>query len=185
MDLKGSQAQRSAYKLAQACDTYIMGLYTQAGKTVTAASITSANVLSFIAAFEQKLAESNVETSDMWMVLPPWMRTKLKLAGVKFSINEGLEKGKGGMSWTDDLGFDIYISNKVVNTGTEAVPVSQIMAGSYMAIAFADQVNETEMLRAEKTFDDLVRGLHNYGAKVIKDQELVHGQATYAAETAI
>ena len=46
MDMKGSQAQRAAYKLSQACDTYIMGLYTGAGKTVTAATITSANVSS-------------------------------------------------------------------------------------------------------------------------------------------
>lgn len=185
MDMKGSQAQRAAYKLAQACDTYIMGLYTEAGKTVTAATITTVNVLSFIAAFKQKLAESDVDPSDMWMVIPPWIQTKLELAGVKFQINEGLEKGKGGMEWTNQLGFDIYVTNQVKNTGTEAVPISQLMAGSYMAMAFADQVNETETMRAINTFDDLVRGLHNYGAKVIKDQELVHGQATYGAETEI
>ncbi len=184
MDMKGSQAQRAAYKLAQACDTKIMSLYTGAGKTVTAASITSANVLSFLGAFKQKLAESDVDVSDMWMVLPPWMQLKLELAGVSFSINEGI-KGQGGMMWTNTLGFDIYITNQVVNTGTEAVPISQLMAGSGMAMAFADQITETETLRAINTFDDLVRGLHVHGEKVIKDQELVHGQATYAAETAI
>jgi len=184
MDTKGSQAQRSAYKLAQSCDTSIMGEYVNAGKTVTAATITSANVLSFIAAFEQKLAESDVDSSDMWMVIPPWIQTKLKLAGIKFSINEGL-KGKGGMMWTNELGFDIYVTNQVINTGTTAVPISHIMAGSGMALAFADQINETETLRAIDTFDDLVRGLHNYGHKVIKPLELVHGAATYGAETTI
>ena len=184
MDIKGSQAQRAGYKSAKECDSYIMGLYTNAGKTVDAATITSANVLSFIADFEQKLAESDVDPSDMWMVLPPWMQTKLKLAGIKFSINEGI-KGQGGMQWTNELGFDVYITNQVVNTGTTAVPISHIMAGSGMALAFADQITETETLRAINTFDDLVRGLHVYGAKVIKDQELVTGAATYGAETAI
>ena len=184
MDTKGSQAQRAAYKLAQACDTYMMGLYTGAGKTVTAATITSANVLSWLGAFKQKLAESDVDVSDMWVVLPPWLQLKMELAGIVFSINEGI-KGKGGMQWASVLGFDVYITNQVVNTGNEATPVSQIMAGSGMAIAFADQINETETLRAIDTFDDLVRGLHNFGAKVIKDQELVHGQATYGAETAV
>lgn len=184
MDTKGSQAQRSAYKLAQACDTYIMGLYASAGKTVTAATITSANVLSVIGAFQQKLSESDVDASDMWMVIPPWLQLKLKLAGIKFSINEGI-KGMGGMEWTNDLGFNLYVTNQVVNTGTVAVPISQVMAGSGMAIAFADQINETETLRAIDTFDDLVRGLHNYGAKVIKGQELVAGALTFGAETTI
>jgi len=184
MDTKGSQAQRAAYKLAQACDTYIMGLYVDAGKTVTAATITSVNVLSWIGAFKQKLAESDVDVSDMWMTIPPWMQLKLELAGVKFSINEGI-KGKGGMMWCNTLGFDIYVTNQVINTGTEATPISHIMAGSGMAMAFADQINETETLRAINTFDDLVRGLHNFGAKVIKDQELVTGAATYGAETEI
>lgn len=184
MDMKGSQAQRAAYKLAQKCDATIMGLYTDAGKTVSAATITSANVLSFLGAFKQKLAESDVDPSDMWMVIPPWMQLKLELAGVKFSINEGIE-GKGGMMWCDTLGFDIYVTNQVVNTGTEATPISQIMAGSGMAIAFADQITETETLRAINTFDDLVRGLHVHGEEVIKGQELVAGAATFGAETAI
>lgn len=184
MDTKGSQAQRSAYKLAQACDTHIMGLYTGAGKTVTAATITSANVLSVVGAFQQQLAESDVDASDMWMVIPPWIQLKLKLAGIKFTINEGI-KGTGGMEWTNDLGFNMYVTNQVVNTGTVAVPISQIMAGSGMAMAFADQINETETLRAIDTFDDLVRGLHNYGAKVIKAQELVTGALTFGAETTI
>ena len=184
LDTKGSQTQRAAYKLAQECDSYIMGLYPGAGKTVANDTITSANVLSWLGAFKQKLAESDVDVSDMWVTLPPWLQLKMELAGIVFSINEGI-KGKGGMQWASVLGFDVYITNQVVTTGTEAVPISQIMAGSGMAIAFADQINETETLRSIDTFDDLVRGLHNYGAKVIKDQELVHGQATFGAETAV
>lgn len=184
MDMKGSQAQRAAYKLAQACDTYMMGLYTQAGKTVTATTVTSANVLSIMGSFKQLLAESDVDVSDMWVTIPPWMQLKMELAGIKFSINEGI-KGKGGMMWNDTLGFDVYVTNQVVNSGTEAVPISQVMAGSGMALAFADQITDTETLRAIDTFDDLIRGLHVFGAKVIKDQELVHGSLTFGPETTI
>ena len=184
MDMKGSQAQRAAYKLAQACDTKMMGLYTEAGKTVSAVTVTSANVLSVMGNYKQLLAESDVDASDMWVAIPPWMQLKLELAGVKFSINEGV-KGKGGMMWCNTLGFDIYITNQVVNTGTTATPISQIMAGSGMAIAFADQITDTETLRSIDTFDDLVRGLHVFGAKVIKDQELVSGALTFGAESTI
>jgi len=184
MDTKGSQAQRAAYKLAQSCDTNIMGLYSDAGKDVGDVTVTSANVLSTMGAYKQKLAESDVDVSDMWMVIPPWLQLKLELAGVVFSINEGI-KGKGGLQWCDTLGFDIYVSTQVVNLGSVATQESQVMAGSGMAIAFADQINETETLRAIDTFDDLVRGLHNYGFVVVKPLELVQGDLTFGAETAV
>lgn len=184
LDIKGSQAQRSAYGLRKQCDSYIMGLYTQAGKTVTAATVTSANVLSVIGTYQQLLAESNVMDEDMFLVIPPWLQLKLKLAGIKFSINEGVN-GKGGMAWTNELGFDVYVTNQVVNTGTVATPVSQVMAGSKNAIAFADQITDTEDMRLEGTFDTAVRGLHVFGAKVVKPLELVTGALTFGAESAI
>ena len=184
MDIKGSQAQRAAYGLRKACDTYIMGLYAQAGNVVTAATITTANVLSVIGAFQQVLLENNVMEGEMFMVIPPWLKLKLELAGVKFQINNGTN-GKGAMPWTDQLGFDIYVTNQVKNTGTVATPVSQIMAGSKNAIAFADQITETEDIRLIDTFDTAVRGLHVYGARVIKPLELATGSLTFGAETTI
>jgi len=184
VDMKGSQAQRAAYQLKKACDTYIMGLYTQAGNTVTAATITSANVLSVLGTFQQQLAENNVSDNDMWMVIPPWLRLKLELAGVKFQIKNGIN-GSGGLAWCDTLGFDLFVTNQVKNTGTVAVPISQLMAGSYNAIGFADQITETEDIRLIDTFDTAVRGLHVYGAKIIKPKELATGALTFGAETAI
>ena len=184
IDLKGSQAQRAAYGLKKACDTNIMGLYTAAGQTVTAASPTVATLMSVIGTFQQQLAEKNVPESEMWMVIPPWLQLKLKLAGVNFQIKEGVN-GTGSMMWTDALGFDVYVTNQVVNTGTVAVPISHVMAGSKNAIAFADQITETEEMRLEGTFDTAVRGLHTYGFKVVKPLELVTGALTWAAETVI
>jgi hypothetical protein len=184
LDLKGSQAQRAAYGLKKACDTSIMGLYTGAGKIVTAATITTANVLSVIGSFQQLLQESNVPESEMWTVIPPWLQLKLKLAGVKFQIKNGINE-TGSILWTDELGFDMYVTNQVVNTGTVAVPISQIMAGSKNAIAFADQITETEDLRLIETFDTAVRGLHTYGKKIVKPLELVSGALTFGAETLI
>ena len=59
------------------------------------------------------------------------------------------------------------------------------MAGSKNAIAFADQITETEDIRLIDTFDTAVRGLHVYGAKVIKPLELATGSLTFGAETTI
>jgi hypothetical protein len=187
-DLKGSQAARAAYALKQTADTKILTLYSQAAaaNVVTADTTCDATtIISDIGAFYQKLAEQNVNEGDMWMVIPPWVKLKLQLAGIKFSINEGVN-GKGGMTWAkSELGFDMYVTNQVYNSGTAAAPVSYIMAGSYNAIGYAETLMKSEALRAEVRFTNHVRGLHVYGVKVIKPQELAYGVLTYTAESAI
>ena len=183
VDVKGSQADRAAYKLQQAADSYVMGLHGQASLT-SSATITSATTFSVIGEIQNSLAQANVSDSDMWMIIPPWIRLKLELAGVKFQVNNGTN-GTGGMAWTDALGFDIYVTNQVVNTGTLATPFSKVMAGSYNSIAFASQIMETESVRLIDTFDTAIRGLHVYGAKVIQPNLLHTATLTYAAETTI
>jgi hypothetical protein len=184
VDLKGSQAARAAYKLKEACDTNIMSLYGEANLTVTDASCDTATVLSTFGAIQQELAQVNVPSSDMWCVIPPWVQLKLKLAGIKFQINNGIN-GTGGMAWTNELGFDIFVTNQVVNVGTVPVPISKVMAGSYNAIAFAQQIIETESMRLESSFDTGVRGLHVFGRKVVRPDLLCTATLTFAAETAI
>lgn len=180
LDMKGSQAQRAAYGLKKAIDTYIMGLYAGAGNDVGSVTVTSANVLSTVGTYAKKLAENNVPESDMWITLPPWMKLKLQLAGVKFGIKNGVN-GMGKTPWTDELGFDLYITNQVNNNGT----VYNAMAGSKNAIAFAHQITDTEELRLTTTFDTAVRGLDVFGAKIIKPLELVKGALTEGSETTI
>jgi hypothetical protein len=184
VDLKGSQASEAAYALQEAADDYVLGLYAQAGRTFADASLDSATAISTMAKAQQYLAEANVKTSDMWMVIPPWVRTKLQLAGIKFQINNGIS-GTGGMAWTDELGFDIYVTNQVTNTGSVVAPVSECLAGSYNSIVYADQIIETEAIRLEGEFSNAVRGLHVYGAKVVRPDHLVRMTLTYVDETTI
>jgi hypothetical protein len=185
IDKKGSQADRAAYMLRDTADSFILGKYGEANLSVTDASLDSATVISALGAMQQKLAEKNVSDSDMWLVIPPWIRLKLQLAGIAFQINNGIN-GSGGMAWTKDLGFDVFVTNQVVNTGTVDTPVSHVMAGSYNSIVYADQIIETQYFdKLEGSFDSAVRGLHVYGAKVVRPDLLVHGTFTYAAETAI
>jgi len=183
VDLKGSQAERAAYQLKKTCDTYIMGFYSQAGLSVSAdASCDTGTIISDIGLMKQALAEQNVPENDMWLVIPPWIQLKLELAGIKFSINEGIN-GKGGMMWARVLGFDTFVTNQVVETA--ATPTSQLMAGSYNAIVYAEALLKSESLRLEGSFDTGIRGIHVYGGKVVKPLELCSLEVTYAAETAI
>lgn len=184
VDLKGSQASEAAYGIQEAADSYVLGLYARALRTITDTSLDSATVLSTLGKAQQYLGEVNVKQSDMWMVVPPWVKLKLTLAGIKFQINNGLN-GTGGMAWTNELGFDMYVTNQVTNTGTVDAPVSECMAGSYNSIVYADQILDTESLRLEGSFDTAVRGLHVYGAKVVRPDHLIRMTLTYVDETTI
>lgn len=201
VELRNSQANRAAYKLKDACDKYILKLAydlstasstdaptgSQLKKDQDAinankitASVTSKNVLSSIGQMAQKLDEANVTNESKFIVISPAMKLKLILAGVKFQIANGI-KGGSGLEFTNDLGFDMYVSNNL-HTASGA---TWCIGGSKNAIAFADQITETEMITRESKFVKSVRGLHVYGAKIIRPEELTIGVFTAAAETEI
>lgn len=188
LDLKNSQGSRAAYQLKKTCDSYILAKYAEAKHAVDSSGseleVTSATILSVLGSAIQQLQEENVPENGIFMIVPPWVQLKLKLAGIKFTINNGIN-GTGGMAWTNELGFEMYVSNQVVNTGTTAVPISHCLAGSKNAMAFAEQIVETEALRLENSFDDAVRGLHVYGHKIVKPNELCHLNLKYKVETVI
>ena len=44
----------------------------------------------------------------------------------------------------------------------------RVTAGHPMATSFADQINQTKAYEPEDSFSDAVKGLHLYGAKVVR-----------------
>ena len=186
VDLKGSQSQRAAYALKDAMEKDLFQNIAGDANAGTAlsATITSANVLSYVSELARQLYENNVQENNMFMLLPPWMMTKLKLAGVGFSINQGTN-GTGGMFWTKDLGFDTYITNTVYNSGTQATPVSTVYAGSYQSIGFAEHLMQTRMIDLSASRAQQIDGGAVYGYKVIKPKELAKGVFTFGSETTI
>lgn len=183
VDLKGSQASRAAYKLKETVEREVFqNIYTSAAAGTTTATITSANVISSIGEVANALAEQNVSQDNMWIVIPPWLRLKLQLAGIGFSVNEGLN-GKGSMAWTNELGFDVYVTNTIYNSAT--TPTTQVLAGSYQAIGYADIQVPTRKLVLEGSRAVGIDGGLIYGYKVIKPKELALGAFTYAVETTI
>jgi hypothetical protein len=185
VNIQMDQAREAMYQLQATADSYLMGFYSQLSAAVTDTTLDSTTVLSSIAELEEALANENVPRKNMWMVVPPWIQTKLTLAGIKFQIKNG-SNAKDGITFTDDLGFDVYVSTQVVNTGTAGTPISQVMAGSYRAIGYADQMVETNVINPHPDFFGAgVRGRHVFGAKIIRPKEIKLGVFTKAAETAI
>lgn len=186
LDTKGSQSQRAAYSLKDAVEKDVftnVGADANAG-TALSATITSANVLSYVSELARQLYENNVQDSNMFMLLPPWLMLKLKIAGVNFSINEGVN-GKGGMFWTKELGFDAYVTNTVYNAGTQATPISTVLAGSYQSIGYADQMLKTRNIELSASRATQLDGGLIYGYRVIKPKELAKGVFTFGSETTI
>ena len=168
--LEDSQTKRASYLLKNEVDTYVFSLYKDAGVIKEEIEATPANVLQTIAEMKQSLEEANVPDGRTWIIVPPFVKTKLMLAGIKFQINNGVN-GTGAVAFTDELGCDIYVSNQL---STDENGNTVMLAGSYSAIAYAEQVLETQVLdRLENSFDKAVRGRLVFGAKVIKPAELV------------
>jgi len=51
--------------------------------------------------------------------------------------------------------------------------VAKLVAGHSMATTFADQINSIEAYRPQDSFSDALKGLHLYGAKVVRPEALV------------
>ncbi len=186
LDVKGSQSQRAAYALKDKIERDVfqnVGADANAG-TALSATITSANAISQVSELARQLYENNVQESNMFMLIPPWLMIKLKIAGISFSINEGLN-GTGGMFWTKELGFETYVTNTVYNAGTQATPVSSVLAGSFQAIGYADKTLVTRSIELSASRATQLDGGRIYGYRVIKPRELAKGTFTFGAESTI
>lgn len=167
--LKDSQTKRASYNLKKAVDTYVLGLYSAAGVTLDPVTVTPQNALSVVAEMKEALEKANVPDGQSFIVVPPFLKTKLILAGIKFSVNEGIN-GTGSIGYTNELGCDLYVSNQLSVSGATCYA----LAGSYSAIAYAEQILDTSVIeRLEDSFDTAVRGRIVFGAKVIKPGELI------------
>jgi hypothetical protein len=55
---------------------------------------------------------------------------------------------------------------------------SVLAGGGNMAISYAEQINKVEAYRPESAFSDAVKGLHLWGAKVIRPEGLAYALAS-------
>ena len=184
VDLMTAAADEAAYRLADAADQYVAGLYGDAGvtsglgTTASPISITSSNILTYMATVAKALDDASCPSEGRWMVIPPWMHLKIRLAKItnENTTNKALEEGAADKI----LGFNIYVSNNIAVVGSTKY---KILAGTNRAITYADQLVKMEAIRLESRFCDGLRGLHVYGAKVVRPEDLAVLTATEGAES--
>ena len=120
------------------------------------------------------LDEQNVPEEGRWFVASPDFYEVLgqassKLLSVDFNAGQGSIRN-GLVSSGKLRGFDMYKSNNIASTSNAA---GKCMAGHISAVATANTILSTEVLRDPSSFGDIVRGLHVYGAKVLRSEALV------------
>jgi len=120
------------------------------------------------------LDEQNVPEEGRWFVASPDFYEQLgqassKLLSVDFNAGQGSIRN-GLVSSGKLRGFDMYKSNNIASTTNAA---GKCLAGHISSTATAQTIISTEVLRDPSSFGDIVRGLHVYGAKVLRGEALV------------
>ena len=120
------------------------------------------------------LDEQNVPEEGRWFLASPDFYEVLassssKLLSVDYNAGQGSIRN-GLVSSGKLRGFSMYKTNNIADTSNAAV---KCLAGLISSTATAQTITSTEVLRDPDSFGDIVRGLHVYGAKVLRDEALV------------
>lgn len=169
--------RRSAWALRDEADTYLASVIETAvvagnkiGSLATPVVPTAANAYEYLVDLGVMLDEANAPIDGRFVVVPAWFHGLL-LKDDRF-INAGtlrsdrrLANGQVG----EAAGFNILKSNNVPNDEGEAY---RIIAGHSVATSYVEQVLDLQAYKPEKRFGDAVKGLHVYGAKVVRPTAL-------------
>ena len=169
--------RRSAWGLRSAADTFLATTMDTAvpggnkiGSTGTPKVPTKDDAYEYLVDLGVLLDEANVPIDGRFVVVPAWFHglllkdQRFVKAGTSRS-DARLANGEVGEAG----GFSILKSNNVPDTtGTKY----KILAGHSVATAYVEQIVDLQTYKPEKRFGDAVKGLHVYGAKVVRPSAL-------------
>lgn len=120
------------------------------------------------------LDEQNIPEEGRWFLASPefyeiLVQSSSKLLSVDYNAGQGSIRN-GLVSSGKLRGFDMYKTNNIAATSNAA---GQCLAGHMSATATAQTITSTEVIRDPDSFGDIVRGLHVYGAKVLRPDAMV------------
>ena len=120
------------------------------------------------------LDEQNVPEEGRWFLAGPDFyevraSSSSKLLSVDYNAGQGSIRN-GLVSSGLLRGFNMYKSNNIASTSNAA---GKCICGHISSTATAQTITSTEVIRDPDSFGDIVRGLHVYGAKVLRGEALV------------
>lgn len=173
--LMAEAAQEAAYALADTADQYVETLFAGAdtdNELGTVSVTTSALAVSTLASLMVKLDNKNVPREGRFVIVPPWYHGLLVQSSAFTNASasgstEALLNGQVGRCY----GFNILVSNNcALVTGDDY----RVSAGYPGAVTYAEQINKVEAYRPESAFSDALKGLHLYGAKVVRPEAIAN-----------
>lgn len=170
--------REAAFALSDLADQFIASLFSgvQAANALgVTAIVTAADAYVGLVNLARRLHDANVPSMDRWVIIPPFYHALL-LQDSRFTDQSasGLPSAAINGMVGRVAGMDVLMSNNTPNpTGDNRI----VMAGYRGAISFAEQINKVEAYRPENSFSDAVKGLHLYGAKLIRPDGIATLQA--------
>ncbi len=166
--------RRAAWSLREHADRFLAARMEAAvlpGNTigeVTPVVPTKEDAYEYLVDLGVLLDQANTPTIDRFVIVPAWFHGLL-LKDDRF-VRSGtvtgdrrLKNGEVG----EAAGFTILKSNNVPDTEGEEY---KIIAGHSYATAYVEQILDVQTYKPEKRFGDAVKGLHVYGAKVVRSE---------------
>ena len=185
----------ASYNLASEADKYVADLMVAAvpdgtndtpdNQLDTLSSPTVDEAYGALVDLRKALVKTNTPDDGRWVIVPPEFYSIL-LKDDRFvrydasNTESGLRNGVVGRA----AGFEVIESNVVPFTagdGSTTEDTWTILAGHAIATTYAEQIASTEAMRLQTTFGDGVRGLHLYGGKVVRPNNLASVKLDFAA----
>ncbi len=177
-DLMSKAAYLAAQELVKVSDAFLSGLMTtQAGTVLAAQAVGSADAAYLLVRrLRVALDKANVPEAARFLIVSPEFYAVILgdprfIDASKYGTNAAIMNGEVGRI----IGFSVLVANTIpAGTAATAPAVSNfVVAGHSMATTFADQINKIEAYRPQDSFSDALKGLHLYGAKVVRPEALV------------
>jgi hypothetical protein len=173
VDIMDEAMRNAGWRLREEADNFLAGVMDAAmpagntiGSIATPIVPTKDNAYEYLVDLGVKLDESNAPINGRFCIIPAWFHGML-LKDDRF-VRSGTTIGDARLAngeVGEAAGFRILKSNNVPNTSGLKY---KIIAGHAYATAYVEQILDLQGYKPEKRFGDAVKGLHVYGAKVVR-----------------
>ena len=175
-------AKEGAIALSEEGDKYVASLIKAGAEAETDPLMkteritpTKANSLDAIEEGFQKLYEKNNKVSDAyWLEVSPkfYRFVRPNLIEVLTNNVELAKKGVVGMYGNAKVTIENLLPTGIAGSGSTADTVYNVLRTEH-AIAFAEQIKETEAYRPQEAFSDAIKSLYTFGASIVRPDEIV------------
>jgi len=175
-------SRQAALGLAEEGDKYVAAIIEAAvedatnpiGQSSSVISLTKANAMASVEAGFTYLYEKNVRVNDpLYLEVAPAVFTTYRQALTELSTDnpEILKKGAVGKINNAYVCVENLLPTGKVGTGSADDTYYNVLRTSH-AIAFAEQIDKVEAYRPESAFQDALKGLYVFGAKIVRPDEI-------------